>query len=144
MNESTTRSPTANPLVPSPTSTTSPAASWPRISGGGMGIVPLVAERSEWQTPQAPSLTVTSPRRGGSTVISSMTTGLLSSRHSTARALRDILIPASSLASPQYISGEEMRTRLTGMLSQLTHQAKRHPGEQQHADDQRRPKRPLL
>src|SRR6267378_1213731 len=87
MNESTTRSPTANPLVPSPTSTTSPAASWPRISGGGIGIVPLVADRSEWQTPQAPSLTVTSPRRGASTVISSTTTGLLSSRQTTAFAL---------------------------------------------------------
>src|SRR5439155_26788395 len=83
-------SPRANPSTPSPSSTTSPAASWPRISGGGIGIVPLVAERSEWQTPHAPSLTVTSPRRGGSTVTSSTITGLFSSLHTTAFAFRDI------------------------------------------------------
>src|SRR2546430_14446108 len=90
MNEETTWSPSANPSTPSPTSTTSPAASWPRISGGGIGTVPLVAERSEWQTPHAPSLTVTSPRRGGSTATSSTTTGLFSSLHPTAFAFPDL------------------------------------------------------
>src|SRR3954468_20961535 len=90
MNEETTWSPAASALTPSPTSTTSPAASWPRTSGGGIGIVPLVAERSEWQTPHAPSFTITSPRFGPSTVISSTTTGLLSSRHRTAFDFRVI------------------------------------------------------
>src|SRR5882724_55845 len=90
MKDETTWSPAASVLTPSPTSTTSPAASWPSTSGGFIGMVPLVAERSEWQTPQAPSLTVTSPRRGPSSSISPTTTGLFNSRHRTAFALRDI------------------------------------------------------
>src|SRR5258707_115890 len=91
MKDDTTWSPTASAVTPSPISTTSPAASWPSTSGGGMGIVPLVADRSEWHTPQAPSLTVASPRRGGSTLISSTTTGLPSSRQITAFALYAML-----------------------------------------------------
>ena len=61
-----------------------PAASWPSTTGGGSGIVPLVAERSLWQTPQAPILIITSPRFGDSTVIVSTTTGLFHSRQRTA------------------------------------------------------------
>ena len=49
-------------------------------------MVPLVADRSLWQTPQAASLIVTSPRRGGSTAMVSTTTGAFSSRAITARA----------------------------------------------------------
>ncbi len=78
------------PLTPSPTSTTSPAPSWPSTSGGGSAMVPLVAERSEWHTPQAASFTITSPRLGESTVISSTTTGLFSSRQTAALPVRDI------------------------------------------------------
>ena len=37
-------------------------ASWPSTSGGGSAMVPLVADRSEWHTPQAAIFTVTSPR----------------------------------------------------------------------------------
>ena len=88
MKEDTTWSPTASVRTPSPTSITSPAASWPSTSGGFIGMVPLVAERSEWQTPQAASLTITSPRRGDSTVIGSTTTGLFSSRQRTALPVR--------------------------------------------------------
>jgi hypothetical protein len=69
------------------------------MSGGGIAIVPLVAERSEWQTPQACSFTVTSPRFGGSTWISSTTTGWFSSRHTTALALRAMLISMGSVLS---------------------------------------------
>src|SRR5688500_7732860 len=89
MKEKTTWSPLAMPLTPSPTSATTPAASCPSTRGSGSAMVPLTAERSEWQTPQAPIFTITSPRLGGSTAMLSTTTGLLSSRQSTARANRD-------------------------------------------------------
>src|SRR3954465_11119209 len=90
MKEETTWSPTAKVVTPSPTSTTSPAASCPRISGGGIGMVPFVADRSEWHTPQAATFTVTSPRLGPATLICSTTTGLFSSRQMTAFALYSI------------------------------------------------------
>ena len=77
-------SPTTTFVTPSPISQIVPAASWPSTTGGGSGIVPLVAERSLWQTPQAPILIITSPRFGDSTVIVSTTTGLFHSRQRTA------------------------------------------------------------
>ena len=36
-----------------------PAPSWPRITGGGCGMVPLRTDRSEWQTPVATILILT-------------------------------------------------------------------------------------
>jgi len=63
-----------------------PAPSWPSTSGGGSGSVPLVADRSLWQTPQAASLIMTSPRCGASTLTVSTTTGWPTSRQMTARA----------------------------------------------------------
>src|SRR5207248_5573221 len=90
MKEKMTWSPRANSLTPSPTSSTTPAPSWPSTSGSGSAMVPLIAERSEWHTPQAPRRTSTSPRLGASTLISSTWTGLLCSRQRTALALRGI------------------------------------------------------
>ena len=58
--EMITWSPTLRSVTPSPTSATTPAASWPSTIGGGSGKVPLVADRSLWQTPQAAIFT--SPR----------------------------------------------------------------------------------
>src|SRR5450759_3760713 len=92
-----TVSPTASSVTPSPTSTTVPAPSWPRISGNGMPMVPLTADKSLWHTPQAPSLTITSPRCGDSTSISSTTTGALFWRQMTAFALRPMLTPRFGL-----------------------------------------------
>src|SRR5215813_12109794 len=51
-------------------------------------MVPLVPDRSEWQTPTAPIFTITSPRPGESNATSSTTTGLPSSRATTALPLR--------------------------------------------------------
>src|SRR5690606_19902255 len=82
--EVSTWSPGARPVTPSPTSATMPAPSWPRIRGRGKAIVPLVAERSLWHTPQAFISTSTSPAWGFCTVIVSTTTGALSSRQTTA------------------------------------------------------------
>ena len=90
MKENTTWSPLARSATPSPTSSTTPAPSWPSTSGSGSAMVPVIADRSEWQTPQAPSFTVTSPRLGGSTAIDSTTTGVLCARQSAAFAFRGI------------------------------------------------------
>ena len=49
---STTGSPGASPLTPSPTDATTPAASWPSTMGSGLGKVPSAMLRSEWQIPQ--------------------------------------------------------------------------------------------
>src|SRR6476659_8133994 len=100
MKEETTWSPGLSEVTPSPTSMTSPAASCPSTSGGGSGIVPLVAERSEWHTPHAAIVTSASPRRGASTLISSTTTGLFSSRHRTALALCPIRVSIIAYSPP--------------------------------------------
>src|ERR1700741_5436822 len=100
MNENTTWSPGARPLTSSPTSSTTPAPSWPSTSGSGSAMVPLIAERSEWHTPQAPSFTVTSPRFGGSTATDSTTTGALCARQSAAFALRGIARSIARIAAP--------------------------------------------
>src|ERR671937_2253980 len=121
MKEKMTWSPLAKSVTPSPTSSTTPAPSWPSTSGSGSAIVPVIAERSEWHTPQAASLTDTSPRLGASMEIDSTTTGLLCSRHTTALALRDI---ARSIAAA------------LGALAELAQEPHRHPAEQQHADDE--------
>ena len=70
----TTRSPGATDVTSLPTSSTTPAPSWPsRI--GNREPQPLVSTmwRSEWQSPQAWTRTSTSRGPGGSTVSSSTT-----------------------------------------------------------------------
>src|ERR1051325_9646131 len=119
MKEETTWSPLEREETPSPTSMTSPAASWPRMSGSGIASVPLVADRSEWHTPEAASFKVTSFPLGGSTVISSTTTGRLSSRQIAARAWRAISLPRLILVScrmpAQYIQNSHSPEEI-GML----------------------------
>ena len=56
-----TRSPTLTTRLTSlPTASTVPAPSWPRMTGGGSGTLPLAMLRSEWQTPLASMCTRTS------------------------------------------------------------------------------------
>src|SRR3954465_11202219 len=88
MNEKTTWSPLAKSLTPSPTSSTTPAPSWPSTSGSGSAIVPVIAERPEGHTPHAARRTVTSPRLGGSTLMSSTVVGWWCVEQITALALR--------------------------------------------------------
>src|SRR6266850_2050229 len=129
MKEKTTWSPRASSLTPSPTSSTMPAPSWPSTSGSGSAIVPVIADRSEWHTPQAPRRTNTSPRFGPSTLICSTWTGLLCSRQRTALALRDI-------ACASIAGGLEL-------LADVAQQPECHPREQQHARHQRGPQQPF-
>ncbi len=61
-----------------------PQASWPSTTGGGIGMVPLEAERSLWQTPMASIWIITCWAFGESTSISSISTGFAQSRATTA------------------------------------------------------------
>src|SRR5690606_20287779 len=101
MEDGTTWSPTWKSVTPSPTSATTPAPSCPSTSGGGKRMVPLAADRSLWQTPQAASVMVISPCLGGSTRISSTCRGAFHSRQTTAFAILDMLF-SSGRVRAQY------------------------------------------
>src|SRR5690606_1426679 len=68
---STTGSPGAGVVTPSPTAVTRPAPSWPRTTGIACASVPLASDRSEWHTPVAYSATRTWPGPGAGRSISS-------------------------------------------------------------------------
>ena len=51
--------PGAPGVTPSPTASTSPATSWPGARGKALPIAPSTVRESEWQTPQACTLTRT-------------------------------------------------------------------------------------
>src|SRR5436190_153863 len=142
-------------VTPSPTSTTLPAASCPRISGGGSAIVPFVAERSEWQTPHAAIFTMTSPRLGESIVISSTTTGLFNSRQITALAWRAIALLRKTGTGAKYSGSKRPFARLAHLARHarlrrlagcrhLARQLERHADDDQHRRDQRNPKPDFL
>ena len=83
--EMTTWSPTARPSTPSPTSSITPAPSWPSTIGyDAEERAVLTTERSEWQTPDAPIFTFTSPAFGASRSMSSMESGSLRPRQTAA------------------------------------------------------------
>ena len=68
-----TWSPGATWVTPSPMSVTTPAPSWPSTAGGVWGIVPFMADRSEWHTPLWAIFTLTSPGAKSRRVTSSAT-----------------------------------------------------------------------
>src|SRR5690348_14073931 len=72
---STTWSPFARSSTPSPSASTTPAASCPSNIGVGRGRSPLITERSEWHRPAAAIFTRTSPRAGARSSISSIASG---------------------------------------------------------------------
>ena len=73
-----TWSPGATEVTPSPTSAMTPAPSWPGTNGAGCGMVPFMPETSEWQTPVAWILTLTSPGPTGPSSMSSRISSLSS------------------------------------------------------------------
>ena len=90
--EATIRSPGRTRPTSAPTSSTTPAPSWPRIDGGGRGTYPLTIERSEWQTPLASTSTVTSFGPGGRGVTSSIDSGSPSPTKIAARIFPSLLV----------------------------------------------------
>src|SRR5690606_3172552 len=97
-----TWSPIARSSTPSPSSTTSAAASWPTTIGIGHGRSPLIADRSEWHKPAARTFTVISPRPGDCSATCSIDNGRLCAYGagrpiSRSTAARMVLVIASSV-----------------------------------------------
>src|ERR1043166_4734303 len=81
-----TWSPGASEVTPAPTSTTTPAPSWPKITGNRpSGSAPDRVNSSVWHTPVALSSTSTSPALGPARSTSSTTSGLPTSNAIAAR-----------------------------------------------------------
>ena len=69
----TTWSPGLTERTSLPTASTTPAPSWPSTDGAFHGMVPLMTDRSLWQTPAAPMATRTSVGPGSPMVSWSVT-----------------------------------------------------------------------
>ncbi len=77
-------------VTPGPTSTTTPAPSWPKITGNSpSGSAPERVNSSVWQTPVALISTSTSPAFGPSSSTSSITSGLPASYATAARVFME-------------------------------------------------------
>src|SRR5580658_4994142 len=73
-------------VTPCPTSTTTPAPSWPKIAGNRpSGSAPESVNSSVWQIPVAFTSTSTSPAFGPSRSTSAITSGLAFSKATAAR-----------------------------------------------------------
>src|SRR4051795_3350303 len=75
--DSTTWSPGCTWATPAPTSSTTPAPSWPRTAGSGTGTIWSRMTWSVWQTPGATTRTSTSPGPGASSSSSRISNGAL-------------------------------------------------------------------
>src|SRR3954452_10655717 len=69
----TTWSPSLTVVTEGPTASTTPAPSCPSTTGVGNGMVPVMTDRSLWQSPAASMRTATSPGPGSRTERSSTT-----------------------------------------------------------------------
>jgi hypothetical protein len=105
MNTMTTWSPGTRSGTSSPTSSTTPADSWPSAIGIGRGRSPLMTDRSEWHSPAAAIRTSTSPRPGPSSSTVATRSGLLAAygaaapmRSNTAALI--FMVPPPSVAIP--------------------------------------------
>src|SRR5690606_20874864 len=98
-----TWSPGLTLVTPSPTSTTTPAPSWPSTAGNSpSGSSPLSVNASVWQTPVWVIFTSTSPLRGGSTSISTISSGCPAAKATAARDFMDVLRMRGSLEVGTY------------------------------------------
>ena len=85
-----TWSPTSSEVTPSPTASTMPPPSWPRMAGKmPSGSSPDSVKASVWHTPLATMRTSTSPFFGGSTSTSTICSGCLGPK---ATAARDLMV----------------------------------------------------
>src|SRR6185312_10001588 len=133
--QSTTSSPGRRCVTPSPTSTTTPAPSWPRTIGQRPSpSEPSARWTSEWHTPAAATRTSTSPGPGGSSSTSSTRTS--PGRCSTAARIVD----AAPVAMPHVYTfgrrGPACRlSRVSGVAAEIAFDraTKRYPGRAEPA-----------
>src|SRR5262249_37966922 len=84
-----------NEVTPGPTSTTTPAPSWPRIAGNSpSGSAPESVNSSVWQTPVALSSTISSPAFGPSSCTVAISSGLPAAVATAARTSMGVLLIA--------------------------------------------------
>ena len=88
---STTPSPGATWVTPSPTERTVPAPSWPRTAGTGTRMVPSDRDRSEWQTPAAARRILTWPGPGSGSSMSVTSRGAPTAGSTAARTTDRLL-----------------------------------------------------
>src|SRR3954452_17583980 len=94
-----TRSPMLPPATPSPRASTAPATSWPGARGKSLPIAPNTVSESEWQTPQAWTLTRTWPGPGSGTSTSTTSNCPLAS---VTRAI--FIVPMAATLPPRDIA----------------------------------------
>src|SRR5919108_2066507 len=112
-----TWSPGARPETPGPTSSTTPAPSWPRMTGRGASWIPSTTCRSERQTPLAAIRTPTSPGPGGSTSTSSTRSG---------SPISDRIAARTSLTYHCLMPSLSERRQTVGRLREIAQVATRH------------------
>src|SRR5919197_522506 len=114
-----TWSPGVRPETPGPTSSTTPAPSWPRMTGRGASWIPSTTCRSEWQTPLAAIRTATSPGPGGSTSTFSTRSGSPISNRIAAPTGLPYLVDDSDIARPVAQGARDSPLRAGEQLDQL-------------------------
>src|SRR5687767_14013642 len=117
-----TWSPLRTDVTPGPTSTTTPAPSWPRIAGNRpSGSAPDSVNSSVWQTPVARISTSTSPARGPSRSTVSIVSGAPARWATAARLfIAKLLWPSATI--PELLP---RRRRLGRQLRLFAHDAPR-------------------
>src|SRR5262245_53476006 len=116
-----TWSPFFSDLTPGPTSTTTPAPSWPKITGNSpSGSAPERVNSSVWQTPVARISTSTSPAFGPSRSTSTTSSGLPAAY---AIAARVFIVLDAPLEHVQAAVHREVRARREGRV------VRREPGD---------------
>ncbi len=94
MVDTTTWSPGRTSVTDEPTSSTTPAPSWPMAAGAGQGIVPSSTDRSVWHRPAATMRTTTSRGPGRRSSRSSLSSALPSPTYTNPRMAQTATGPA--------------------------------------------------
>src|SRR5215813_14272453 len=105
-----TRSPTSNPVTPSPTEAMAPATSCPSVNGSfviglSKSHSPIARCKSEWQTPQAATLINTSPGPGSGVGISSIRKG----------SANECKTAAFKISPPKIVGSEQWIVKRSGL-----------------------------
>src|SRR6267143_7222720 len=132
MNVQTTSSPSQRSSTPGPRRSTTPDISCPRTAGRGKAASPFITWRSVWQTPQARTLTRTSPCFGSGLFNSSMVSDCPAPRRTAA-----FTSPSPSIENlpflDYHLSVREEIYRLNlsmeGAVERVPHPSEREKGE---------------
>src|SRR5271155_2069116 len=112
-----TWSPFLTEVTPGPTSTTTPAPSWPRIAGNSpSGSAPDSVNSSVWQMPVALISTKTSPGRGPSSLTVVTSSGLPGAKATAARTSMIFPVCVSQTMTPGDSNGKSGAGHAAGVI----------------------------